>query len=797
MVPSDNASNGYRQRSRSSSEVISMALPGRDNSGNPALGSILLSSPRTLTPRGSEEAAITSQTLEHLRGRLCTDMQESIGPAVCHQVLSILREELLRPIQKELVLLREAVLHITQRPFGSADQDSGGRGDSPKFGDSFTVKMNEWAERWDRHLERHSMFLEERFRDQMTLESKKIETQLGRELHPDVSLTERGIDSTFGEHANMLSERAGTEQRYDQLAKLLEQQTALRDLVDSGFQRLVQDKHIVEEAVCTSRPSLAPLHGSVEQAGQSSDQHFTHDKTPTYQSELTHQVPKPLAKVAFQSLRKSRSLEFDVQGEPGVAVAHDLGDSGQNVNAKSNQSLRRRNRDDAEDNQATAGRDTWQALREQHLSERLQKKGVLRQLIDMILSEVPEAPPDTYLSHFVRGAGFTNICTLLIISNTVCMGWETDQDVKAALSGEEVWSGFTVVNRIFMFAFALELLFRIWALGTWWLVCPDWRWNLFDFILVSTSILQELAEGVNVSFIRVFRIFRVVRVARILRVVRFFRELRRMVCAITSCMAALAWAFLLLVLIMYVFAIFFVQGVSGYVREFPSSGVTDELRYWYLNLPHTMFSLLLAISGGSDWWPMLEPLLSVSDAYRYVFAFYIVFIVFGVLNVLTGVFLESATEFLDKDLVIQAQMMRADRFVMEMHGFFRQFETDMNGNVTWEAFERCLENEEVLAYLTSHQLDCQDANTLFKLLDSNGQNEISINEFIRGCWRLKGNARSIDTACLAREVDDIAKRCRGIVQGLDEDIPEIFTALTQLGANVGCDEGAEVRSSSV
>merc|ERR1719272_20478 len=93
----------------------------------------------------------------------------------------------------------------------------------------------------------------------------------------------------------------------------------------------------------------------------------------------------------------------------------------------------------------------------------------------------------------------------------------------------------------------------------------------------------------------------------------------------------------------------------------------------------TMFSLMMAISGGLDWSRILDPLIQISPVYRLLFTFYIVFVVFGVLNVLTGVFLEATHEMMDRDLVIQDEMNHVDSFVEEMSKLFEELDTEHVG----------------------------------------------------------------------------------------------------------------------
>merc|ERR1712167_104696 len=104
------------------------------------------------------------------------------------------------------------------------------------------------------------------------------------------------------------------------------------------------------------------------------------------------------------------------------------------------------------------------------------------------------------------------------------------------------------------------------------------------------------------------------------------------------------------------------NGASDYLNDgLGDEELKAELRNWYGSVIQSMYSLFLCTSGGRDWWDLALPLVMVNPFYKYVFVFYVLFVVIGVLNVLTVVFLENATEFSDKDLVAQAQLMRADQ----------------------------------------------------------------------------------------------------------------------------------------
>jgi hypothetical protein len=185
----------------------------------------------------------------------------------------------------------------------------------------------------------------------------------------------------------------------------------------------------------------------------------------------------------------------------------------------------------------------------------------------------------------------------------------------------------------------------------------------------------------------------------------------------------------------------------GYNEE-----VRREFARWYANMYDSIFSLLAAILGGADWIDIVNPLVKVSEFYRIAFAFYIVFVVVGVLNVLTGVFLDSAKDFKDRDLIVQQEINRMDNFVSEMLELFHEFDPHHTGKISYEDFSSYICEERVQPYLTSHTLDTTHADMLYHLLDPEKLGSIDIHDFIHGLLRLKGTAKELDSRVMLHEL---------------------------------------------
>uniref|UniRef100_A0A7S1MKT1 EF-hand domain-containing protein n=1 Tax=Alexandrium catenella TaxID=2925 RepID=A0A7S1MKT1_ALECA len=176
---------------------------------------------------------------------------------------------------------------------------------------------------------------------------------------------------------------------------------------------------------------------------------------------------------------------------------------------------------------------------------------------------------------------------------------------------------------------------------------------------------------------------------------------------------------------------------------------------------------------------MVQPLAEISVFYQVLFAFYVLFVITGVLNVLTGAFVQRACEFskLDRDLVVQSEMNSHHAFLGAMKGIFEEVDADSTGKITWHNFREYLQNEHAQAYFSAHQLDTSDARELFLLLDVDEEDEVGIEDFILGCERLRGQARSSDVQTLLRESKRMGQKNIRALRKLEAQLSHIYSAL--------------------
>jgi len=198
-----------------------------------------------------------------------------------------------------------------------------------------------------------------------------------------------------------------------------------------------------------------------------------------------------------------------------------------------------------------------------------------------------------------------------------------------------------------------------------------------------------------------------------------------------------------------------------------------------------LVSLFMSICGGIDWREAWQALYDIHWLYSCLFIFYIFFMMFGVLNVVIATFVEGASMISrqDRELVTQSELDRKTEESNNIRRFFHDADAENSGGLSWEEFETYLRRDHVQAYFQSFQLDVSQAHTLFRLLDVDGSNCVEIDEFVEGCMRMRGQARSIDVHILLYETELMIKRNLDFQQFVEKQLQDLFSRQTRRNSN--------------
>jgi len=249
-------------------------------------------------------------------------------------------------------------------------------------------------------------------------------------------------------------------------------------------------------------------------------------------------------------------------------------------------------------------------------------------------------------------------------------------------------------------------------------------------------------------------------VLKVLRRVKILESLNLMVREIIGCVAPIFWALLLLLLIMYAFGVFFVSVAEGYVHDITTTEfyTSDDVRIQVTELDNKFGSVYKAItvlfegvSGGNDWAELSQELKSIGEAYYLVFALYIIFVTLGVLNIVTGFFVDGtmqASMITRAELVQIAQNKKTEQIQL-IGELFEKLDTDQSGMLSRNELENSLNNDALLEYFCVLGMEPSDAVELFNVLDLlDCKGEVSINDFTQGCMRIIGSPKNLDIITL-------------------------------------------------
>merc|ERR1711988_1189019 len=173
----------------------------------------------------------------------------------------------------------------------------------------------------------------------------------------------------------------------------------------------------------------------------------------------------------------------------------------------------------------------------------------------------------------------------------------------------------------------------------------------------------------------------------------------------------------------------------------------------YGSLSSSCITLIASISGGIDWIDASTPLLEIRGIYLFMYIVFVMFCIFGLMNILTGIFVANTKEVsrIDRDLVIRSQLKDRKSFANQLKSVLRAVDKDDNGTISKQELMEHLSTDESMAYLKTLDVTVSDAQGVFKLLDVKGTGEVNIDEFVLSLMRFQGSARAVDVATLLYE----------------------------------------------
>mmetsp|Transcript_37506 Transcript_37506/g.67864 ORF Transcript_37506/g.67864 Transcript_37506/m.67864 type:complete len:560 (+) Transcript_37506:33-1712(+) len=414
---------------------------------------------------------------------------------------------------------------------------------------------------------------------------------------------------------------------------------------------------------------------------------------------------------------------------------------------------------------------------EEHTSRRSKKKAMMFASVshvDAILGSM------SILERFVSSRTYEMLSVFLIFMSAVFTGWQTNftleqgRDFASRGLGQEdalLPPGILIAEAVFCMLFWVDLTLRWMASGffVFFQAEDDRTWNILDVIVVGLTMVDtclEIAVAsssskdsplVSLSVLRIARLLRVVRVLRFIRVLQIFKELRVMVMATLGCFRSLLWVAVVLGGMLYMFAILFCGATSNYLQiaEQYEDPENEDLLVFFGTFGDGLLILFAIMSGGQEWHGVYHAVIRTGWVYGFLLVFYVVFANLAVLNIVTGIFVDSAMAYGSQDLEVALNEERQSKQarIESLRELFEDLtQGDADRMMTFAEFQKACTNPNVRAFFQMVKLDFNNARELFDLIDYDNSGKIDVGEFMEGCQSLIGGASAFDQKVMLLEL---------------------------------------------
>eukprot|EP00812_Abedinium_dasypus_P009350 NODE_3045_length_838_cov_314.426564.p1 GENE.NODE_3045_length_838_cov_314.426564~~NODE_3045_length_838_cov_314.426564.p1 ORF type:complete len:240 (-),score=100.92 NODE_3045_length_838_cov_314.426564:101-820(-) len=206
-----------------------------------------------------------------------------------------------------------------------------------------------------------------------------------------------------------------------------------------------------------------------------------------------------------------------------------------------------------------------------------------------------------------------------------------------------------------------------------------------------------------------------------------------------------------------------------------------ELEEMYGTVYKVIWTLFEGISGGNDWSDLAQPVKDIHEFYNIVWGLYVLFVTLGVLNVVTGFFVDGSIQSSRdaREDLIQSALMRKAVATDMLREMFYHIDADASGDVTLSELEESCKRPEIQQMFLALELDLHDTLAMFNIIDFNSKGAVNIDDFIEGCLRLTGGTNN------SADIATIICQSRQVIAMLTEGLGDLKVLLKNTGGADG------------
>lgn len=324
--------------------------------------------------------------------------------------------------------------------------------------------------------------------------------------------------------------------------------------------------------------------------------------------------------------------------------------------------------------------------------------------------------------------------------------------------------------------FVIEWSLRLWCFGLRWL--KDLL-HILDTIVVWVPgvlvcwvldpVLAQSDSKNGASYVKTALILRMLRLFRLVEVLKqlpLFSEMWLLIRGLVGSANTLASALLLIVFNLYIFSIFAVDLIANANFD-NATDVELAAQAKFQGLGQAMITLTRFMNG--------DDALGIIDAlnsrlwYAWLFLWLFTAIsTFCLLNLVTALIVQKALELTkgDDEELAKEKKKEAEREMAEFERMFMELDDDGSGTVSKEEFKDAFEVPEIRNKLMLLGLKERELMELFHLLDTDGEGQLELDEFIHGMTQMRGVAKNKDMMILIKGIERIEYHVTRIHQEL-------------------------------
>jgi hypothetical protein len=299
-----------------------------------------------------------------------------------------------------------------------------------------------------------------------------------------------------------------------------------------------------------------------------------------------------------------------------------------------------------------------------------------------------------------RNEYFENITLGVIVLNAIWISVDTDNNVADTFI--DALPMFVVADTLFFTYFASELFIRFMAFKHKYRCFQDF-WFVFDMLLVGLYAFDPFVIGMLAAAsgggglnlpTSILRLLRLARLSRLVRMLRSLPELMIMIKGMLTATTSVGYTLGLLMVIDYVFAI----ALRNLVPK--DSGIEED---YLSSVPEAMHNLIIFATFTDDLSAYIVPVKEESTACLILSWLFIGLTNLTVMNMLIGVLCEVIAAVAEQE----KEGMMVDKMKEKFTSIIHRLDSNHDGVVSWEEFQKIMEMPEALIAMDSVNIDAE------------------------------------------------------------------------------------------